>query len=368
MTEKSWPWDTNPPTGGAGDGSAGLNEAGAREMLSLYFRVQDPTEEGVSKGVLNELEVSGAASPLSIASGSGVCYGLYTNDAVVNIPVATPAVGTTGGRVVLQTNWAGVGGAPLEARTRIAVKNSSDGDPSIPALTHSVGVTWEVSLATFQITTGGVITVTDDRTFRKSTGVVGTEEILANSIVEALIANNAVTEAKIANDAVTSSKIATGAVGSDEIATNAVVNSKMADDSVGEDELIAKSVIGTEAIGVGAFFMNQRQGDSGGGFPNDNWGGKTAEGTDNIDVEDRVLVQVGNFRIGTSGIQTVTFPEAFDHAPIVFAQVYDDDADPYFTQINGGNTTSVQIKVYDTSGVLETGQPFVYWMAIGAKA
>lgn len=179
MTQKSWPWST---VAGLGDGASELGESDSREVLALYFKVQDPSAEGVSKGVLNELEVSGVASPLAVDTGSAVCYGLYINDAAVNLTVTTPSLGTTGGRVVLQTNWAGTGGAGLEARTRLAVIYSADGNPAIPALTQSVGVTWEISLATFTITTGGAITLTDDRTFRKSTAMVDTDEIVNDSV------------------------------------------------------------------------------------------------------------------------------------------------------------------------------------------
>jgi len=66
---------------------------------------------------------------------------------------------------------------------------SADNDPSIPALTQAFGTTWEISLATFTITTGGVITVTDDRTFRRSTAVIDTDEILDNAVTPAKIAN-----------------------------------------------------------------------------------------------------------------------------------------------------------------------------------
>lgn len=175
MAQKSWPWST---VAGLGDGAAQLSEASSREFLAVYFGVHDPAVEGVSKGVGGELAVTGVASPLNVASGSGIAYGLYINDAATTTPaIGTPAVGTTGGRVVLQTNWGGTGGAGLEARTRIAVKKSADGNAAIPALTQAFGTTWEVGLATFTITTGGVITVTDGRTFRKSTMQVGDAEL-----------------------------------------------------------------------------------------------------------------------------------------------------------------------------------------------
>lgn len=235
MTEKSWPWST---VAGVGDGAAELGEADSRDFLARYFGVQDPTSEGVSKGVLNELAVSGVATPIQVDTGSGICYGLYWNDAAVNVAVSTPAIGTTGGRIVLQTNWAGVGGAPLEARTRIALKISADGVGSIPGLTQTPGTTWEISLATFTITTGGVISLTDDRTFRAVTAVVDTAELVDLAVTEPKLAlavaaqlvtngdshdhiggdgaaidtnglvNLAVTTAKIENEAVTAGKIA----------------------------------------------------------------------------------------------------------------------------------------------------------------
>ena len=81
MTEKSWPWST---VAGVGDGATELSEALTREFLAVYFGVQDPATEGVSKGVLNELAVTGTASPLAVNTGSAICYGLYINDASVN--------------------------------------------------------------------------------------------------------------------------------------------------------------------------------------------------------------------------------------------------------------------------------------------
>lgn len=189
MTQKSWPWST---VAALGDGAAELNEADSRAFLAIWFGVQNPAVEGVSKGVGGELAVSGTASPLAVASGSGICYGLYINDAATTTPaISTPAVGTTGGRVVLQTNWAGTGGGSLEARTRIAVKKSADGVAAIPGLTQVFGTTWEISLATFQITTGGAITVTDDRTFRRSTMVMGASEIDNDSVGNAELRNSA---------------------------------------------------------------------------------------------------------------------------------------------------------------------------------
>jgi hypothetical protein len=190
-----------------GDGASELGESDSREFLSAYFKAQDLTAEGVSKGVLNELAVTGVGSPLAVNTGSAICYGLYVNTASVNLAVSTPSLGTTGGRVILQTNWGGTGGASLEARTRLKILINSDGVAAIPALTQAFGTTWEISLYTFTITTGGVITLTDDRTYRKITAMVDEAEIMAEAVTTGKIAPLAVTTAKIANENVTAAKI-----------------------------------------------------------------------------------------------------------------------------------------------------------------
>jgi len=247
MTELSWPWDTE--VAGVGDGAAQLNEARSREFLSLYFRVQDPTVEGVCKGVLGELEVTGTGTPLDVEDGAAVCYGLYLNDAATTLAVSTPAIGTTGGRVVLQTNWAGTGGASLEARTRLAVVMSSDGVASIPALTQSFGTTWEISLATFTVTTGGVITVTDDRTFRMSTAMVDTEEIVDLAVTTAKLDSLAVTSGKIGANAVIAGKLANGAVDTAaRLASNVVTAGKLADGAVDTTARLANEIVTSAKI------------------------------------------------------------------------------------------------------------------------
>src|SRR3972149_4632040 len=250
MSERSWPWST---VAGLGDGAAELSEAYSRQFLALYFGVQDPAIEGVCKGLsIGELEITGVATPLSADPGAAICYGLYINDAVRNLVVTTPAIGTTGGRVVLQTNWAGTGGAGLEARTRLAVTMSADGNPAIPALTQAFGTTWEISLATFTVTTGGVITVTDDRTFRRSTAMVDTDELIDLAVTEGKIGALAVTEGKIGALAVTNTKIGPLAVSEAKLGALAVTEGKIGPLAVTEGKIGALAVtngkIGADAV------------------------------------------------------------------------------------------------------------------------
>lgn len=350
MTQYSWPWST---VTGLGDGSSELGESLSRSFLATLFKVQDPTVEGVSKGVLGELEVTGVASPLAVAAGSGICYGLYLSDAAENLTVSTPALGTTGGRIVLQTNWAGTGGASLEARTRLAVTLSTDGDPSIPALTQSVGVTWEISLATFTITTGGVIAVTDDRTFRKSTGMVDTAEIF----------DAAVTLAKL----------------SAAVAAQLVTNGNSHDHVGGDGSPIGAGGLANGAVDTTArlsddIVTDAKAGHRIGKFSNRQGGSTTGwifTGTTNY-VPTDVLVQMGAIQwTGVAAAQgqiSVTFPTAFTYQPLVFLIVDEPSAGGIMTcwvdSILAGGT-GFTAKWSDVGGVFTHTAVQMYWLAIG---
>jgi len=178
-----FPWETQT---GVGDGANSYTQDQANAFFR-YFDVRNPANEGVVKGVLIELAVTGVASPLSVNTGAAICYGRYWNDSAKTLAVTTPAVGTTGGRVILRATWA------TNTIRLVAVRNT-DGNAGIPAMTQIAGTTWEISLATFSITVGGVITVTDDRTFRLVTGILDTDDVKT-----AMIQNDAVTVGKIPN-------------------------------------------------------------------------------------------------------------------------------------------------------------------------
>lgn len=140
------PWETRT---GTGDGAASYTQQQANNFFR-YFDVGDPASEGVCRRVLNELEVSGTTSPLSVATGAAVCYGRFWSDAAEQLAVTTPSVGDTGGRVVLRADWSA-------NQIRLAVKLNTDGDDTIPSLTQNAGTTWEIGLASFVIDTSGNI-------------------------------------------------------------------------------------------------------------------------------------------------------------------------------------------------------------------
>lgn len=156
MAEKSQFWYTNGFAGATGDGAAPYTQ---EEFRSYNDEMHG---EGVVADALNELAVSGVATPLTVATGRAMVNGFhYVNDAAKTLVVTTPSVGTTGGRVVLRANWAA-------ATVRLFVLLNTDGNAGIPALTQTSGATYEISLASFTVTTGGVITLTDTRTFAAS--------------------------------------------------------------------------------------------------------------------------------------------------------------------------------------------------------
>lgn len=151
MVERSIPW-TGSTVGDAGPYSNEDWQAVWRSMLGRSANV------GVLAQRLNELAVAGATSPVSVATGEALVHGTwYQNDASENVAIPTPGSATRVDRVVLRKNWT----AQTVRITRIA---GTEGGGA-PSLVQSDGVTWDVPLAQVSITTGGAITLTDEREF-----------------------------------------------------------------------------------------------------------------------------------------------------------------------------------------------------------
>ncbi len=196
MAESSIFWTT----GSTGDGASPYTQAQIFAWLLRTF-VNAPATEGILKGYANELAPSGTASPVAIATGAAMVYGIpYENTAVVNVAVPTPVIGTTGRRIVLRASWA--------AQTvRVVLLSSSDGVAAIPAATQTPGTTYDHTLATLTITTGGVITLTDTRGYLHPNIKVATQNIDDNAITNAKMADNAVGTAELIADAVDDTKV-----------------------------------------------------------------------------------------------------------------------------------------------------------------
>lgn len=105
------------------------------------------------RGQLFELLTSSTGNNnIHVRSGRAIVDNTYyESDGTVDITTASPSTGTTGRLLVLQKTWGAT------QTIRLAIVTSADGTATIPATTQTSGTKWEIPLASFTITTGGVI-------------------------------------------------------------------------------------------------------------------------------------------------------------------------------------------------------------------
>lgn len=156
MAETSYFWDGNAVLGDDGPYSTA-------DVQDVFFRMllNGTGNRGPLKGWRNDLEVSGAASPVTVAAGGAIVYGgFFESDQAASVNIPTPAAGLSRyDRVVVRRTWA-------TYTMRIGrVAGIAAAAPAVPALTQTAGVTWEIPLATVLITDAGTITLTDTREF-----------------------------------------------------------------------------------------------------------------------------------------------------------------------------------------------------------
>lgn len=161
MTETSRHWD------GTTTGDATVAPYSAQEFAEVLYQLigqnnTTPFQRGfVSLSGANgagSLLVTGTATPIAVAAGSAFVAGYwYNNDASANVAVGTPAVNPRIDRLILRASWA------AQTVRMVLLAGAEAATPSPPALTQTFGTTWEVSLAQVYVTTGGVITIRDER-------------------------------------------------------------------------------------------------------------------------------------------------------------------------------------------------------------
>jgi len=164
--------------------AGGYTQARFTEMLEAWW-IGDNTTEGILKGHLNNLAVSavgGTASPVTIATGAAMVKGFfYVNDAAGTKNIPTPAAATRVDRIVLRADY----GSQVVRFQRVAGTEGA----GTPALTQVANTTWEIPLAAVTVTTGGVVTVTNQRSFLNPSIQVDTDMIKADAVTTALIPN-----------------------------------------------------------------------------------------------------------------------------------------------------------------------------------
>lgn len=126
-------------------------------------------EFGVVAGYWNELEVTGAISPLAIDAGAALVHGKwYRNTTPETLIVPNPTALTRYDYVVLSCDWDGSAVPARPYTIRIDLHQGIEGAGAPPALTQNDGSLWEIPLAIISTTVGGVITVYDDRHYIQS--------------------------------------------------------------------------------------------------------------------------------------------------------------------------------------------------------
>lgn len=175
MAEQSYVWDS-----GAGGDASPHSEALTALLFAAVFGTNASANLGVAAGRLNELAptLTGGATTITVNTGWACVDGHpYSNDASKVITPVTPAVGTTGRRLVLRADWS--------AQTvRIVEISSADGTATIPAPTQASGTTYEIPICSYTVTTGGAIAAfNDERAFSSSV------PSLARQLTEMLKAN-----------------------------------------------------------------------------------------------------------------------------------------------------------------------------------
>lgn len=156
MVERSRPW-TGTTTGDAGPYSAN-NWA---EVWRALFSNDGGVEQGVIRGLTNELAGTTAANQVNINTGGAVVYGrFYVNDASVAVTIPSATAGNERiDRIVLRADWT----LQTIRITRIAGVN--DPAPTAPAITQTADTTWDMPLYQARVTDAGVVTLTDEREF-----------------------------------------------------------------------------------------------------------------------------------------------------------------------------------------------------------
>lgn len=159
MTETSRFWDGTTVGDAATAAPYDAGSEFAKVMMSISGTDADTNKGGVFLSDLSELAPTNPSSTtVRIASGRAIVWGSwYENDSNVDTTPAAPAASTRIDRYVLRKDWA----AQTIRVTRIAGVEGG----GAPALTQNAGTTWDYPLCQASTTTGGVVTITDERTF-----------------------------------------------------------------------------------------------------------------------------------------------------------------------------------------------------------
>ena len=163
MAETSGFWTT----GVSGDGLSKYTQSDWAEAAKILAAAAG--YEGVVPGYSSEFAcVDGGVNTVDVDPGGAVVDGKWHKSSVlesINIPSAVGGGNTRIDRIVLRADWS----ARTVRITRIAGTDASS--PVAPALTQTPGTTYDIPLCQVLVDTGGNVTVTDERTWARASGV-----------------------------------------------------------------------------------------------------------------------------------------------------------------------------------------------------
>lgn len=340
MAQKSILWTT----GATGDGATTYVQAEVIRWQRQFLIGAD--NEGVAKDYLNEMVTTGTSSPVATNTGAASVHGFpYWNTTSVDTAIPTPSGNTRIDRLVLRANWS----AQTIRITRIA---GTEGTGNPPSIVQTDGTTWDVPLCQASITTGGVITLTDEREFLHPNIGVNT----------AMLDDDAVTLANMAAESVDSPQYVDGSIDRVHLAADIIDGTKIEDSAIDTEHLAADSIDDTKAGNrVPQFY--RRQGGSA-----TVW---STHGTTTY-TPTAVRMQGGVRQVTFAGITfmdvTVTFPTAFSYAPQIQLSHLYTGPHVFVIAIKAVSATTVEIRVSTADGSTATAlSVYVYWLAIGSE-
>lgn len=193
MTQYSWFW------GGTETGDAGpYTDDDFSDVLSKVFQ-NDRTSQSVLYGIENSLNITNpSGSTVRVATGWAIVDGkFYRNSAnvdfVLDVPVATRYY-----TIILKKDF-------TAQTVRLASLGPDEIDFPIP--TQNDGTVWEVEIARVEITSGGVVTITDVRDFCRFSTKISGSLIEINSLPGSRLQDNTVENEKLTDETITPAKI-----------------------------------------------------------------------------------------------------------------------------------------------------------------
>lgn len=388
-------------TGATGDGASSYTQAEViRWMRQLWLG--NNADEGVMKNYLNELSASGAVSPVAVNTGAAIVYGFpYWNTVSENVTIPTPAGSTRVDLIVLRADWT----AQTVRLTRIA--GTEGAGP--PSLTQTDGVLWDLPLWQASITTGGAITLTDQRAYVHPNIEIETQMLVdgfdgdgikiaagALDIEPADFAGAGLEDDGSDNLRISAAAAGVGLIGGagSALAVNPGTGLEISGDTV----RIAAAAAGDGLIGGGGSALEVNDDNSTLEISGDVLRVKD-DGIDDTKAGDRIIqmyrrqggdpndwdvqgattytpgavrMQCGTARrtggAAVSGTWTVTFPVAFSQDPVVYA-VGVLSAGGYLLNIaiQSSSTTGFQFSWGSTDGSTTFTNVDVMWLAIGPE-